>query len=156
MHRFIGFIPRLVGLLFLFAAINKLAFPIQAISALEVLGIPYFWGDLMVLAVIVIELYLGVVLLWHLDLRWGLAASMTLMFLFAVFLCYLSTLASPPSCGCLGLNKVFSNAKHEAWFGLLRNCLILGALKFSYDHYVGRPATPTVEGQAPAMPAQTA
>ena len=134
-------IPRLVGLLFVYAAISKLIYPTQATAALESLGFQYVWADAMVFGTIMLELYLGLILLLHIDLQWGLSASMGVMFLFAVFLWYLSMTTKPPSCGCLGLTTIFTSAKHEALFGLFRNCAILWALKLSYDYYF-RPPKP--------------
>ena len=132
-------IPRFAGLVFLCAAINKLIYPAQAITALEALGVQQAWADLMVFGTIALELYLGLILLLHLDLKWGLGASMTLMFVFVLFMWYLSMQAKPPSCGCLGLTHLFNSAKHEALFGLLRNCVILWLLKLAYDHYFVAP-----------------
>jgi hypothetical protein len=47
----------------------------------------------------------------------------------------LSMLANPPSCGCMGLTQLFKSNKHNAVFGLLRNCVILWLLKGAYDYY---------------------
>lgn len=65
---------------------------------------------------------------------------MGLMFLFVVFMWYLSMTTKPPSCGCLGLTKIFSSTKQEALFGLARNCAILWLLKWSYDYYFSASA----------------
>jgi hypothetical protein len=153
---FLKWVPRLVGAMFLYAAIGKLIYPVQAVAALESVGVRPSWAALMVFTVIAVELYLGAILILHLDLRWGLGASMGLMFAFAAFLCYLSTIPKPPACGCLGLSKVFSSAKHEAWFGLLRNCLILWALKFSYDYYFVRSLRRVAGAEVHPAPAQAA
>lgn len=145
-------VPRLVGLLFVYAAISKLMYPTPATAALESLGLRSIWADAIVFSVTGFELYLGMILLMHRDLKWGLSASMALMFLFVVFMWYLSMTSEPPSCGCLGLAKVFTSTKQEAYFGLLRNCVILWALKWSYDCYFKRTdakevdATLTLEG----------
>lgn len=136
---FVKIIPRLVGLVFLYTAISKLFHPAHAIAALESLGLRYGKAEAVVFAVITLEFYLGLILLFHVDLKWGLAASTGLMFLFAVFLWYLSTKSKPPSCGCMGLSTIFKSAKQEAWFGLARNCAILWLLKRSYDYYFKTP-----------------
>jgi hypothetical protein len=44
-------------------------------------------------------------------------------------------MASPPACGCLGLTGLFNSSRHEALFGVFRNCAILWILKLSYDHH---------------------
>ena len=84
-------------------------------------------------SVIVLELCLGAILIQKLDLKFALIAATGLMFLFAGYLWYLSTLANPPSCGCLGLTGIFQNSRHEALLGLARNFLILWAIKWTYD-----------------------
>lgn len=140
MKTLLKMVPRLVGLIFLYAASSKLLYPAQAIGALESLGFRYVWADGLVFGVIALELYLGLILLLHVDLKWGLSASMGLMFLFVVFMWYLSAKTKPPSCGCLGLTHIFNSTKQEAFFGLLRNCVILWALKLSYDYYSNAPA----------------
>ena len=57
------------------------------------------------------------------------------MLVFAGYLWYLSTLANPPSCGCLGLTGIFENSRNEALLGLARNFTILWAMKWSYDRH---------------------
>jgi len=66
-----------------------------------------------------------------LDISWLLGGQSLL----TGYLWYLSTLADPPKCGCLGLTGMFNSSKHEALFGVFRNCVILGALKLSFDHH---------------------
>ena len=127
-------VPELVGIIFVFAAMFKLLHPGQATVALESLDVPYELASTIVFGVITIEFYLGVLLIAQIDSKYALASSMGLMFVFTVYLWYLSMLARPPSCGCLGLTGVFNSNKQEALFGLFRNCAILWALKLSYDH----------------------
>ena len=79
-----------------------------------------------------IELYLGTILLLRIDLKYGLSLSTAIMFVFTAYLFYLSTLAHPPSCGCLGLTGMFQNSRVEAISGLARNCAILWALRWTY------------------------
>lgn len=131
--------PRVVGCIFILAAVGKLLNPNTATSALESLEVPYRWAEAVIFVVTVLEFYLGVILLLHRDLKWGLGASTALIFIFALFLWYLSRFASPPSCGCLGLTKIFATSKQEALFGLLRNVLLLWILKAGYDYYIKRP-----------------
>ena len=131
-------IPKLIGFIFIFAGCSKLLMPGQATMALESLDIPYGLANAIVIAVTILELYLGVLLILRIDLRYALVLSTGVMFAFTVYIWYLSTLAHPPSCGCLGLTGIFKSRKQEAWFGLLRNCLILWALKLTYDHHFPR------------------
>jgi uncharacterized membrane protein YphA (DoxX/SURF4 family) len=134
-------IPKLAGCLFVYAGLYKLLYPGEATMALESLDAIRRLANPMVIAVTILELYLGTILLLKIDLKYALSLAMGLMFVFAGYLWYLSTLASPPSCGCLGLTGIFNSNKHAALFGLFQNCLILWALKFSYDyHFKARPA----------------
>lgn len=139
MHRtLLKNLPKLIGLLFIFSAGSKLLFPGQATMGLESLELPYWLAKSIVASLIVIEFYLGILLVGNIDLRFALILSTALMFIFTAYMWYLSTLANPPSCGCLGLNGIFKSTKHEALFGLLRNCLLLWILKVAYDYHFPR------------------
>ena len=135
-------IPKLIGFVFLFAGGYKLLMPGQATMALESLNVPYGLANAIVIGLTLLELYLGLLLILQIDLKYALVFSTGLMFAFTGYLWYLSTLAHPPSCGCLGLTGIFKSRKQEALFGLFRNCLLLWALKLSYDfHFPRNPAT---------------
>ena len=86
-------------------------------------------------------------LLLRWDLKFALGVTTGLMLVFTVFLWYLSTLAHPPACGCLGLTGLFENSRAEALLGVARNCLILWALKWAYDAYY--PKAPPVPQPRP-------
>lgn len=128
-------VPTIVGILFIYAGCYKLLYPGESTFALESLEIRYPLAKMVVLIGIILELYVGIILVFRVSLRFGLSAGMALMLIFASYLCYLSTLAHPPSCGCLGLTGLFESSKHAALFGVFRNCIILWALKLSYDYY---------------------
>jgi len=128
-------VPFVVGLLLLWAGLGKLIHPGQATAALESLEMPYLLASIVMVGVVSAELYLGVLLVFRKDLRYALGATMSMMFVFAVFLWYLTTLADPPSCGCLGLTGMFESSKREAYFGVVRNCVLFLILKVSYDYY---------------------
>jgi len=99
-------------------------------------------ASVIIMVVTITELYLGGILLLKLDLKYSLRFAIAVMFLFSVFLFFLSTMAKPPSCGCMGLTAVFHSNRHNAIFGLLRNCVILWVLKGAYDFYVKPGRTP--------------
>src|SRR6266571_2593134 len=128
-------IPRLVGCLFLYAAIYKLLYPGQATMGLVALDIPYKLATLIVTTTIVSELYLGVILISHIDLKYAISVSMGVMLLFTAYMCYLSSMANPPSCGCLGMTGIFKSNKEAALFGIFRNCVILWLRKLAYEYY---------------------
>jgi hypothetical protein len=131
---FVANAPIFFGILFLIAGILKLAHPAPATMGLESLEIPYQMSKWTVIGLTVIELYLGVLLVFKIDLRYSISFSMALMFGFLLYLWYLTTLAHPPSCGCLGLTGIFQSTKSEAVFGVLRNCLLLWGLHWTYQN----------------------
>jgi hypothetical protein len=115
------------------------------------LDLPHWLAHWTIMAVTAVELYLGVLLVGKIDLKYGLAAAMALMFAFTVFLWYLSTLADPPGCGCLGLTGAFTEGKKGAVLGVARNCLILWFLKMSYDYYSGAGRGPAATAGAAGL-----
>lgn len=112
-------------------------------------GVSYLVAKGVVVGTIIAELYLGIILVWRLNLKFGLGVAMALMLGFTAYLWYLSTLADPPKCGCLGLTGMFNSSKHEALFGVFRNCVILWALKLTMDYHF-KPAEPARTGAVAA------
>jgi len=132
--------PLLFGALFLATIIAKLIHPGSATLALEVLGLHYEWAAGIVAGVTAMELYLGTILLLRHDLKYALQLSTATLLIFTAYLFFLSSLANPPSCGCLGLNGIFRSSREEAIWGLVRNCAMLWGLKWTYDCHFPRPA----------------
>ena len=89
----------------------------------------------------------------RLDLRFALRLATGLMLVFTVYLWYLSTLAHPPACGCLGLTGIFKSSRQEAAFGVARNFLILCAIKLAYDYYF--PRAEPLSNSAPLTASRT-
>jgi hypothetical protein len=114
------------------SAIGKLVHPGPAAAALVTVHFNPGFADVVIAVTTTIELYLGVILLSRLDPRFSLIAATSLISVFTIYLFYLTTLAQPPSCGCLGLTGLFKNSRNEAVVGLLRNCAILWTLRWSY------------------------
>jgi hypothetical protein len=121
--------------LFAYAGSYKLVHPGEATLALLTLGITQSLAVAGVMCVTAAELYLATILLTRSNLKFGLQVSTTLMLVFSLFLAYLSFIASPPSCGCMGLSTAFHSNKHNAIFALARNSLILWLLKAAYDFH---------------------
>jgi hypothetical protein len=124
------YITLLLAVLFLWAGIYKLLYPGHATMALVSLGASRGIAKGLVAAIIAIELYLGSILLLKLDLKYALVLATCTIFTFTLYLFYLTTLTSPPSCGCLGLTGMFRNSREEAVWGVARNCAILWALSW--------------------------
>jgi len=89
-------VPTIVGRLFLYSGVYKLFYPEQATAALLSLDVKIGVAIFTIISVTIVELYLGFILVLKIDLRYALVASMGVLFVFSVFLCYLSTLAHPP------------------------------------------------------------
>ena len=143
------FIPFVIGALLLYSGVYKLVSPGEATLALKAMDLPIGLARWTIVAVTALELYLGVLLVGRSDLKFSLAAATVLMFAFTVFLWFLSTLAHPPSCGCLGLTGVFTAGKRGALLGIARNCVLLWLLKLAYDYYSPRWRANPAETGAP-------
>ncbi len=103
--------------------------------ALVVLGFKLSLANAAIITLTVVELYLGGVLLLKLDLRYSLLVASGLLLAFTGFLWYLSLLAHPPSCGCMGLTHLFASNRQNALAGIVRNVIILWLLWWAYDDY---------------------
>jgi hypothetical protein len=130
------YFPVLLGCLFLYSGGYKLLHPGEAAYALMSLDLHRWPANATVLFITVLELYLGIILMAKVNLRYSLTVSTVLLLMFTAFLWYLTTMAHPPACGCLGLTGMFTSTKKEAISGILRNCLLLWGLRYSYDYYV--------------------
>src|SRR5690349_19672924 len=126
--------PLLVGLLLIYAGLYKAVYPGEATLALMALGAPSGLAGILIDVVTCAELYLGILLMTGVDRQAALWGATALMLLFSLFLFYLSVMAHPPACGCLGLTGAFSSNRHSALFGLARNCFLLWLLRGAYDH----------------------
>ena len=147
-------VPALLGALFVYAGIYKLWHPGPATMAIESLDVSYNWAKAIMASVVVLELYVGAILLLRLSLRFAMLLATALMLAFTGYLWYLSTLANPPSCGCLGLTGIFQNSRHEALLGLARNLAILWAIKWSYDRHFPADQTAIERSSADATTAK--
>ena len=102
---------------------------------LEALDMTRWLAEMLVYLVTVLELYVGTILLFKIDLQIALRVAFGIILIFAIYLFYLSTLANPPSCGCLGLSAIFKSTKHQALIGLTRNVAILWAIVIAWRYY---------------------
>jgi hypothetical protein len=132
-------LPVFVGMLLLYAATYKLITPGEATYAVTALNVPSAIASLTVGLVTAMELYLGLLLVLRVDLKYSLAVTAVLLLAFTGFLWYLLTLAHSPACGCLGLTGIFNTTKHAAIFGIFRNCMLLWAIWLSYNYHQSAP-----------------
>jgi uncharacterized membrane protein YphA (DoxX/SURF4 family) len=122
------------GVLFLVTGVLKIAHPAPATMGLESLEVPFRAANYVIIVVTVLEIYLGLLMVFQVNLRFAFSVAMCMMFVFLVYLWYLTTLAKPPSCGCLGLTGIFQSTKTEAFVGVFRNCLILWGLHWALQN----------------------
>ena len=148
LHLIPRFVPALLGLVFSYSGLFKLLHPGGATAALFALGFSLPAASATITAITAVELYLGLILLLKLDLRIGLLAASGILLAFSLFLGYLSTLAHPPSCGCMGMTALFKSNRHNALFGLLRNAALLWCAAWAYGYHFRAPAE-GLAGQAP-------
>ncbi len=127
--------PAFMGVLFLWSGLHKVLHPAEATFALVSVGLPQAVANPAIIVATALELYLGLILLARSALKFAFICTTALLLAYTTFLWYLSTLAHPPSCGCLGLTGLFSSSKQEALFGILRNCALLWLLRLSYAHH---------------------
>ena len=127
--------PILIGTILLYSAAYKLVYPSGAILALMALEVGHGLARLITETITTLELYIGVILVLKINLKFALQSATALILVFCFFLSFLATMAHPPSCGCMGLTAVFSSNRHNALFGLVRNCVLLWMLRCSMDHY---------------------
>lgn len=137
--------PALVGTLLVYSGSYKGIYPGEATLALMALGAPKALATIAISAVTCVELYLGIILMIGANRQVALWGVTALMLSFSIFLFYLTTMAHPPSCGCLGLTGAFSSGRQGALFGLVRNCVVLWLLRGAYDYYYPESMTTRVK-----------
>jgi hypothetical protein len=129
------YVPAAIGVLLFYSGVYKAIYPGEAVMALDSLDVNHRLAVATVSGVTGLEIYLGIILLFKADLSYGLTATSVLLLAFTVFLAYLSTLAHPPSCGCMGLKATFNSNRANALFGLLRNCVLLWLVQGAREYY---------------------
>lgn len=137
-----------VGCLFLVTAIGKLVDPSSVHATIEVLlvqiadprHVPISTASIALTASIVaVEVAIGGALVaCRARPRWAGTSAIGILILFSIVLAWMTTMDSPPSCGCLGAWEILrGNAHMSASAGLIRNlglCLLLGWI-------IGKPGT---------------
>jgi hypothetical protein len=126
-----------LGILFLIAGSLKMLNPSEAELGLAAIGFSRFFSFVTVFAVTVTEMAIGVCLLMGINVRGILKTAGSLILLFTCYLWYLSTLANPPACGCLGLSGIFDTNRQQAFFGMVRNMMILFVIYLALLHIEG-------------------
>jgi len=124
--------PYLTAALFIWAGVSKALFPAQAVLALESLDLPRWTAETLVTIAAAVEIYLAAMLCLKQHRQVAIIGSMVCLLVFTGYLFYLSRMANPPSCGCLGLTGIFKSNKQAAIIGLLRNGVLIATLNACY------------------------
>jgi uncharacterized membrane protein YphA (DoxX/SURF4 family) len=154
----IEILGRMVGMIFVVAAVEKALRPEDILSVGAYFGLPAGLARAMAFVVAVAEAWAGLWLLIAPAHRMGRWVGLALLTVFIWYLIYLARLAHPPSCGCGGLLAVFNSNRTNARFGLFRNVVMAAILLF------GEPAVRAwarerwqrFAGRTPARPAPDA
>jgi hypothetical protein len=116
-----------VGAILLLSVVAKLYAPWDVEVSLAFLGFQGV-GILMVMAGLLgMETFAGYCLIADGGRPIVIGSSLLLVAFTAVLARFLLA-EDPPSCGCLGLVRVFESNRSEAVFGIGRNCLLLAML----------------------------
>lgn len=122
----------LVGLLFISGGAFKAYRPAEGVLALMALDFPDQLAGLSISLIAALELYLGTLLVARITPRFTASASIGLLAAFTLYLWYLTTMASPPSCGCPDLTGLMLSNKQKALVGILRNICLISFLWHSH------------------------
>ncbi len=122
--RWIAFLSRVVGVVFLVAGIDKMVRPEETFSVAAYFQVAPGVQPWLVLALSLLETWTGLWLLIAPANRMGRWVGLALLTVFIWYLIYLARLAHPPSCGCGGLLAVFNSNRSNAQFGLVRNMVM--------------------------------
>lgn len=118
--------PRSLGALFLVTAVQKALNSSGVERVLEFDGVPQTLTQPMVSIIIVIEAFLGVVLLLRPALKPVLDATMLLLTVYTLQLACLTASSEAPGCACLAAWESYKSARLQNLLGIGRNvCLIL-------------------------------
>lgn len=121
--------PRLVGVLFLFTAIQKIRQPMPLQAVFEFDGIPHPLVPIAAWAIISVELLLGGMLVAFMGFRRGLLlATAGLLVIYIAQLGYLLLQEQAPGCGCLGTESAPGEARWMNLLSLVRNLCLLWPL----------------------------
>jgi hypothetical protein len=118
--------PRAIGALLSFTAIQKSLDGSGVARVLEFDRLPQVLVEPVVSAVIVVEAFLGVILMLKPRVRGALDATTCLLALYTIQLAYLALFREAPGCACLAAWEAYKSARVQNLLGIGRNvCLVL-------------------------------
>lgn len=119
--------PWIVGVFLLVSATLKAIHPTSLVPVLSFLGMSEIFIPFAVSLLVSVELILGI---WLILLQSQLVVQLTtgMLLFFTLILGILLLAHDGPSCGCLGVVRLFKSNQSEALFGIGRNLLLIGML----------------------------
>ena len=133
--KLMGFVPDLVGFVFIIYGTAKLFSPYLTVAVFGIFGVSPSIAYWLTICLIAVDIYLGVSLVVLRDRRVAPIVAFCCLCIFSCYLVYLITLAEPPDCGCGGIVRLFESNKSNAVFGLFRNVsLLIGLLAWSWNN----------------------
>ncbi|HEV2292587.1 MAG TPA: DoxX family protein [Tepidisphaeraceae bacterium] len=139
-------IPRIVGLIFLWAGVGKAHDPTRTQRVFAFDGVPQPLTEPLTYAVSVGEMILGLALVIGFAQRRAVMAAILVLFVYSVQLAYLIAANNPPKdCGCVMLLAKYASAKQAMVLGLVRNAVMAVGLEWVRLRIAGR-AMSSAEG----------
>ena len=123
-------IPRLCGLVFLYAGVMKGWDGTKTHRVFAFDHVPQPMIVPLTHAVWVGEVVLGLVLLIGIAKRRAIVAAILVLFVYSLQLAYLIAAQNPPDCACVTLAERFASAKLALMLGLVRNALMATGLEW--------------------------
>lgn len=109
-----------IGAIFIFTSVSKLTRLTNFHLSLQAAGVSETFSSALVAAVISAEIVLGCSMLFCDNKLVPARAAILMLAAFTAYLVRLLMMPTPPHCDCLGI-AVFSDARHEALFSIVRN-----------------------------------
>lgn len=126
-------IPRVVGLVFLYAGVRKAWDGTKTHAVFAFDGVPQPLIVPLTHVVWIGEVVLGLLLLIGIAKRRAIVAAVLVLFVYSIQLAYLIAAQDPPNCACLNLDQImkrFASAKQAMTLGLVRNALMAAGLEW--------------------------
>jgi uncharacterized membrane protein YphA (DoxX/SURF4 family) len=151
-------IPRVVGVVFVWAGVQKLMDPTKIIRVLEFDGLTQRIGELRLsvagaFGLGAFEVVLGALLVLGLWQRRVMMITIVTLLVFSIQLAYLMFAQNPPECGCVTLWKNFRDARSRATSGLIRNAAMAVGLEWTRLRVIRSAVLARESGVAPAATA---
>jgi hypothetical protein len=134
-------LPRLVGLLFLWAGIEKAIDPTRIQRVLAFDGIPQSLLPSAALVLWAGEIAIGLALMFNVAWRRTIPIAIFVLLAFSVQIAYLIVAQNAPDCACVDLLRKYQTAHQALVTGLVRNAVMAGCLEWVRLRWIRRERT---------------